>query len=106
MGDNADVTAHAHTLGADRTSLQLAVYIPFLEGGLRVVHLFAVGGRAQLGRRVEDLTVVLDSEAIDIGEGCGKILSLVGSEVKAVDHVGELRVGKRSVVDDSAVGFE
>lgn len=50
--------------------------------------------------------MILDSEAVDIGEELGKMLSLVGSEVKAVDHVGELLVGQRSVVDDGAVGWE
>lgn len=93
------------------------MYIPFVECGSRVVRLFGVGvllpvsssrvdGRAQLGRRVEDLMMILDSEAVDIGEELGKMLSLVGSEVKAVDHVGELLVGQRSVVDDGAVGWE
>jgi hypothetical protein len=55
---------------------------------------------------VEDLMMILDSEAVDIGEELGKMLSLVGSEVEAVDHVGELLVGQRSVVDDGAVGWE
>ena len=117
MGDDADVTSPVHALHAGRASLQLTMYIPFVEGGLRVVRLFGVSvllpvglswvdGRTQLGRRVEDLMMILDSEAVDIGIDAGKMLFLVGSEVKAVDHVGELRVGHRSVVDDSAVGWE
>jgi hypothetical protein len=48
---------------------------------------------------------VLHSETVDGCESPGEVLLLaVGSGGKAVDHDGELLVGKWSVVDDSAVG--
>ena len=47
--------------------------------------------------------MILDSEAVDFGEDCGKMLFVVGSEGKFVDYVVELCVGERNVVDDSAV---
>lgn len=93
------------------------MYVPHLESGLRVARLLAVGvilpvsagrvdGRAQLGRGMEDLMIVLDSELVDGSEGLRKMPFLGGSEIKVVDHVGELRVGHRSIVDESAVGYE
>lgn len=47
--------------------------------------------------------MILDREAVDFGEDCGKMLFLVGSEGKVLEYVVELRVGERNVVDDSAV---
>jgi len=56
---------------------------------------------------VEDLLLVLDGEAIDDGEDLGEVpfVGLGGNE-EVVDHVDELGVGERSVVDDGTVGCE
>lgn len=71
------------------------------------VGLGRIDGRAQLGGRVEDLVIVLDSEAVDGSESLGKMLLLViRGERQAVHHVGELLVGERSIVDDGAVGCD
>ena len=116
MGDDANIAAVAHTLNSSRASCWLAMYVPALEVILRVAPFFDVGvvlpvslgrinGRTKLGGWVEDLVTVLDSEAIDICESLDEMLLFaLGSDGKAVDHVDELLVGKRSVVNNSAVG--
>ena len=116
MGDDANVAAHAHTLDSSGASSCLAVYVPFIDNSLQAARLFdvgvllpvglgRVGGRAELRRRVEDLVTILDSKAVDSSKDPGNMFLLgLGREGEAVDHAGELFVGKRGVVDDSAVG--
>jgi hypothetical protein len=54
---------------------------------------------------VEDLVVILDGEAVDNSKDFGEMLFVgLGGDEKVINHVDELKIGERSVVDDSAVG--
>lgn len=94
------------------------MYIPVLEESLDFARLVDAGvfsvvgggrvdGRAELGRRVENLVTILDREAVDAREDLRDVL-LVGVEVRGevVDHLGQLDGREGSEVDDSAVGYE
>jgi hypothetical protein len=71
------------------------------------VGLSWVDSRAELSGWVENLVLVLDGETIDEGEDFGEVLFVgLGGDEKVVDHVHELDVGERGIVDDGAVGYE
>jgi hypothetical protein len=56
---------------------------------------------------MEDLVVVYDRKAVGVGEDFDKVLFFAvqgGGEVP--DHVCELAIGERRVVDDGAIGCE
>ena len=51
--------------------------------------------------------LVLDGKAVDEGEDFGEMLFVgLGGDEKVVDHVDELDVRERGIVDDGAVGYE
>ena len=49
--------------------------------------------------------MILDGEAVDNSKDFGEMLFVgLGGDEKVINHVDELIIGERSVVDDSAVG--
>lgn len=72
---------------------------------LAPVGIIRVDGRAELSWRIEDLLMVLDREAADVGEELIEVL-LVSLERagEVLDHLQELLVGERCEVDDCTVG--
>lgn len=49
--------------------------------------------------------MILDGEAVDNSKDFGEMLFVgLGGDEKVINHVDELKIGERSVVNDSAVG--
>ena len=49
--------------------------------------------------------MIFDGEAVDNIKDFGEVLSVgLGGDEKVINHVDELKIGERSVVNDSAVG--
>jgi hypothetical protein len=118
IGDDTDVTTQADALDSCLARGWFAFYIVLLEGDVSLVHFGSlmilapmsfsrIGGRAQLGGRMEDLVNVLDGEAVDRSECLGKMLLLaIRGDRQAAHHIVELLIGQRSIIDDSAINCD